>query len=355
LQKNHKNNGDKKMKKFLSIALLTFCVAIYGTVFTACKKDVITNVFLSYESGDENIYLSQKSSDADNKSFEYEITTQYGAEIETDDFTLWKTINQGDSFKVNKQADGTAGYTLESDLPASAVPAVGTYTLKFSFEGWTNTVKVIIEKKTVSLPNLNNFNEIVYDGKDYTSRIVYDKSVVTMLDESERIYPIESESADLSRYYNVEFALKDKTNYCWADKQLGSENYTFSFEINQKQLAVDVAKYFKVDPSDGHYVQGNTPMLKYDMRENFPKNLNEVLALPSLTIDDGVISEFSDLVELKLIQTPHWDPIEVDEINAAGYYYLALMVKDSRCYAIGTTTQTTAFLSRIDLLTIEIS
>jgi len=325
-------------------------------VFTACDNNTITDVFLSFPQDNDDISFTQKQSVEGNKGFEYELTTQYGTAITPDDFTLWSTIDHGTSVEVAKKTDSAAGYTVNSTLPDTSVAPVGTYKLTFNYEGWTNIVNIIIEKKEVRMPHFEGMSgEPVYTGEDYTQKIVYDTDVVNMLDDSERIYPIGTPAEYDSRYYNVEFELKDKDNYRWEDPNLGSENYTFRFEINKRQLRLDVSNYLRIDTSDVHYVAENDiPTLKYDLRENYPKTLEDILALSSVTVNGREISEFADLVELKLIQIPYGEPVAVDGITAAGTYYLTLAVKDSRCDTIGTITQTSSLMSRIDILIIRI-
>ncbi len=335
------------MKKLFGLLPLTACLIMCGIVFNACKKDIVTDVFLSYRSDNENIDFMQVNSG--DKKYGYELKATYGVEIDVNDFTLNSAINHSEVVSIDK-----ASYTLENNLPTGGVPEAGTYTLKFGYEGWTNEVTVIIEKKIINLPQIESGNEVFYDGKDYTPRIVYDKNAVTMLDDSERKFP--KESYDDSRYYNVEFELKDKKNYRWEDSSLGSDNYTYRFAIIKRQLSVDLSQYIKLDSSDPHCAQGyNTLALSYDLRENYPKTLSDILALSSLTVDESALSEFSDLVELKLVNTIYPPSAEIEKIEASGAYYLVLTVKDEACYAIGTTTQTTSFMAWLTVLQIIIT
>ncbi len=340
------------MKKFITVFMLTVCVALSGILFAACNKvDKITSVYLQFESENEAIDFFQKSSG--DKTIEYDLSAEYGVEISADEFTIWKTINNSNTSEVKQKTDASAGYTLESDLPSSPVPNAGEYTLTFTYEGWTNKVNVKIDKKKVRLPYLEAGSEVEYDGQDYTKRIIYDKTAATMLDDSERILPIDA--YDETSYYHVEFSLKNTNNYCWEDSQFGSGNFTFDFSIYKKQMRVDIPQYFKVNTADEHYEAGDPPTLRYDSRENYPKNLEDVLALSALTFDNTQISQFKDFVELKLVAEPYGLPVDVSEITAGTSCYLVLAVKDSSCYAIGTITQTTQLTDFTRLLTIVVS
>jgi len=340
------------MKRFLRISAVTLCAVLLGITFSACKKDTITGTYLEYPRDNEEISFTQTTVSSDGKNAEYELTATYGVQVKVEDFTFYKTINHSENLKLDKKTGDSDGYTLESTLPSSA-PDAGEYKLTYTYSDWVNTVNIKIEKKKIALPALEQGNEVEYDGKDYTPRIIYDRNTVTMLNAlEERKYPKDTPSADYSRYYNVEFELKDKTNYCWEDGQFGSDNYTYSFNIIKKQLRLDLTKYCKVDTTDEHYEEGyDMPMFRYALRENYPKNIDEVLALSSVTVDESELSGFADLVELKIVKNPYnpYDQIEVGEMNQAGTYYIILKVKDERCYEVGTTTQTTGLLSWIGL------
>lgn len=343
------------MKKILSIIMLTVLV-LSGIVLTACNNNVITSFDLSYSAGNDEISFLQKSSDPDNKTTEYDLTAQYGIQIKIDDFTVSYTVNNSENFEIKQKTDDTSGYTLESNLPTSSVPDAGKYTLKFGYEGWTDIVNVVIEKKVVRIPYLEEGNEVEYDGRDYTRRIIYDKNLATMLDTSERKLPINT--YDQTRYYNVEFELKDKKNYRWSDLNTGSDNFTYSFAIDKKQMRVDVDKYIKVDTADKHFGDYNENYaakytLNYSLRENYPKTLEEILALPSIQIDASALSSVENFIDVKLVRYNTVE--EVNEISEAGHYEIILLVKNTECYAIGTTTQTTQLLDKLLILEINIS
>lgn len=332
------------MKKFLCAVLAVVIAVAGGAVFTACKKDEITSVSLEFSKQGEEVNFSQESTG--DKSIQYGLTAQYGFELKEEDFTLKCAINNGESVTVKKQTEEKAGYTLDG-MPSASVPQTGSYTLAFRYEGWTAEVKVNIEKKKLVLPSLPDGNEVEYDGGNYTARIVYDKTAISMLDTSERKLPKED-------YYNVEFEIKDKDNYCWEDGQLGSEKFTYRFAINKKRLAVDREKYLKYPDNDGRFTagsEGGAPTMSCNLAD-CPKTLEELLQL--LTVDRSVISEFADLVELKLIKDNlNGSFEEVKEINAS--CCLALVVKDETCYWVGTTTQTTQFMSWLNVLTIIVT
>lgn len=335
------------MKKTLkTMMIMTFVLDCMSLV--SCGSSKITNVGLSFYQ--ENINFSQKTNDADNKKNEYELVAEYGTQIDLNNFTLFYANEKGESFNVEEKKDNSEGYVLESNLPTASMPNVGEYTLKFTYESWTNIVDVKIEKKIATLPILEDDGNMQYTGEDFTNKIVYDKTVVEMINPNEkRIEP--SPTIDgVPQYYKVEFRLKDSTNYKWPENSNVNDNGNFVLEffIEKVLVLVDVSSYL-VFEEDAHYqapaTVNDVPLFTYSVSEDYPK---------TFTTNDNAIKEFANLVEVKIFKGFVNSGNVVTEINGVGSYYLTLVLKDSAHYMIGTTTQTYQYLEHVCVAQINI-
>ncbi len=335
------------MEKTLKALMIT-TLALSGLSLVSCGSNKIANVGLSFSQ--DNVSFNRKTNDVDNKKNEYELVTEYGTQIDLNNFTVFYQTDKGESFDINEKKDDSEGYVLESNLPTDSVPNAGEYELKFTYESWTNIVDVKIEKKIASLPNLENDGDLTYTGEDYTDKIVYDKAIIEMVNPNEeRIEP--SPMVDgVSQNYVVEFRLKDSKNYEWPENANIGENGNFllEFVIEKALVLVDVSSYL-VFEEDEHYqapaTVNDVPIFNYSISEDYPK---------TFTTNDNAISEFADLVEVKIFKGFVNSENVVTEINGAGYYHLTLVLKDSAHYMIGTTTQTTSYLEYVRVAQINV-
>lgn len=335
------------MKKTLK-TMMIMTLVLSGMSLASCENNKIANVGLSFYQ--ENINFSQKTNDAANKKNEYELVAEYGTQIDLNNFTLFYANEKGESFNVEEKKDGSEGYVFESDLPTDSMPNVGAYTLKFTYESWTNIVDVKIEKKVATLPILEDDGNMQYTGEDFTKKIVYDKSVLEMINPNEeRIEP--SPTIDgIPQYYEVEFRLKDSVNYKWPENANVNEsgNFVLEFFIEKVLVLVDVSEYV-VFEEDEHYQAPATindvPQFNYSISEDYSK---------TFTTNDDAIKEFADLVEVKIFKGFVNSENVVTEINGVGSYFLTLVLKDSAHYMIGTTTQTYQYVEYVCVAQINI-
>jgi len=328
------------MKKTLK-TMMIMTLVLGGMSLASCGSNKIANVGLNFYQ--ENINFSQKTNDATNKKNEYELVADYGTQIDLNNFTLFYANEKGESFNVEEKKDNSEGYALESNLPTDSIPNAGEYTLKFTYESWTNIVDVKIEKKVAILPILEDDGNSQYTGEDFTNKIVYDRTVLEMINPNDkRIEP--SPTIDgIPQYYKVEFRLKDSANYKWPENANINDNGNFilEFYIEKVLVLVDVFNYL-VFEEDAHYqapaTVNDVPQFNYSISEDYPK---------TFTTNDNAIEEFADLVEVKIFKGFVNSENVVTEINGAGSYFLTLVLKDSAHYMIGTTTQTYEYLEYV--------
>lgn len=336
------------MKKTLqTLMIMTFIAS--GMNLTSCgKKNKITNVGLDFYQ--ENIYFNQKTNDANNKRNEYELVTEYGTQIDLNNFKIFYQINNGETFYVESGNDNLEGFVLESNLPTNSMPNVGSYTLKFTYESWINTVDIKIEKKIAVLPILEDEGILQYTGEDFTNKIVYDKTIVEMVNPDEKRIEPSPIIDGIPQYYEVEFRLKNSANYMWPENANINENNNFVLEffIEKALVLVDVFEYV-VFEEDEHYQAptnvNEVPLFKYNIYEDYPK---------TFTTNDDAISEIKDLVDIKIFKGLIEPGKDVTEINGVGSYFLTLVLKDSAHYMIGTTTQTYQYIEYVVVAQINI-
>ncbi len=322
------------MKKVLSLFMALIFVVVGGVMFSACGDDnKITSTYLQYS--EEGVTFEQISSN--DKTEEYKLTTDYGTQIDVDDIDFYWSNKHGESFEVNKKTDTTDGYTLESDLPAAQ--NVGNYTLTFSYNGWTNVVKVVINKKEVDLPTWKSgvvpyYDGVMYTGEDYTQKIDYDSEELEMLEPNvKRIEPKEYDaSGSNADAYNVKFRLKDDANYKWPENcELDEENnHIFSFKIEKVLFQVDINNYVK---ENEHRVPQSDPRITPAFTYNS--------ATPSISdiINANVINDFKDEVIVQIFKSGVEDNKIADNMNEKGYYSIVVAVKDPNHNSIIKTTE----------------
>ncbi len=328
------------MKKLLNLIMLVAVVVISGTMLTACGGNNITGVYLTYSQ--DNISLEQKSSDIDNKNYQYEINTEYGTQINLNNFNFFCTKEKDGNVQVSKKTDSTSGYLVDGDLGNQNV---GTYTLTFSYEGWTATVTVNISKQVVTLPTLDgetSYTEVDYNGKDYTTKMQYDHSVLRMLNPTEkRIEP--KQEAYPNNYYNIEFELIDKINYKWPEGVAidvnSAGNYVFNFIINKAYLEVDLSDYLTEIGQTG-VNQATFSFSKANYSGDIFNDLKTSDALNSIKINGKPFSDFSNKIKV-IVSNDNLNANNVTTTNPQiGNYYLMLAVNDGDHYVIKTATNT---------------
>lgn len=331
-------------KKFFCFTFCFAFIVVCAACIAACKgeSNEITDVSLHYT--DESLYFDGR--DTGDKQKSYSVTIQYGTKIDLEKIEVsYVRDNGAESFKANKKTESEDGYTLESTLPAEQT--VGNYTLTYAYAGWTNVVNVTIEQKRVALPHFEGDSSYVtYDGKDYTSRIIYDKNAVEMLSPNvQRIKPLNTTDGNYD--YTVTFGLKNKLNYCWdavfnGNDDSNTDDYDFGFSISKKVFEIDVNEFVNYDKNDSHVTPpvsdddgdgsyAKHAIFNYSVNEDYPKTI-------SLNMDK--IADFKDFVEVKLYKNDIGGEV-AEKINGEGYYYLVVELKndvDSDCYGVHTAT-----------------
>jgi len=153
------------MRKKIATLLLAFALILpCSWLFTACDNDddknnaKVTSIAVELTSTDYTM--------TDNT-----ITIPWGDKVELDssDFTVTATMDNGEEIEIPEKTDTKDGYTLSSTIPSDATTPIGDYLLTFSHEHIEEDVKVDVKVVKANV----NMSSVEWN---YTDSFTYDKT-----------------------------------------------------------------------------------------------------------------------------------------------------------------------------------